>query len=135
MMRAAVFPDSEHVATTWLRGRPELAGVTVATNLIGWQAGDRRVVITRIGGVPTLAIRIDAPRLDAEVYAEDKGAAHDLAQLVRVALHDLPNGDHTAYAAVVSNVADETGLQWIPEPDTTAARYIFTVRLAVRPYP
>lgn len=134
-MRAAVFPDSEAVAITWLRPRPELAGVKVATDLVGWQAGQRRIVITRIGGVPTLAIRIDRPRLDVDVYAENKAQAHDLAQLTRAALHDLPEGDHTALGAVVANVNDDTGLQWLPDVSTAAARYNFAVRLAVRPFP
>lgn len=134
-MRAAVFPDSEAVAVAWLRTQPELDGVKATTNLIGWQAGQRRVVITRIGGVPSLAVRIDNPRLDVDVYAEDKGAAHDLAQVTRAALHDLPEGEHTALGAVVANVTDDTGLQWLPDPGTNAARYSFTVRLAVHPYP
>jgi hypothetical protein len=132
-MRAALFPDSEAVAVTWLRDR--LDSVPVATNLIGWQAGQRRVVITRIGGVPTLPMRLDNPRLDVNCYAEDKGAAHDLAQLARVELHELPSGDHTALSAVVSHVYDDTGLQWLPDPGTQAARYLFGVRLAIHPYP
>ena len=134
-MRAAVFPDSEAVAVSWLRAQPELAGVKVTTDLVGWLAGQQRVVITRIGGVPSLAIRIDNPRLDVDVYAEDKARAHDLAQLARAALHELPEGDHTALGAVVAHVNDDTGLQWLPDISTSAARYTFAVRLAVRPYP
>jgi hypothetical protein len=134
-MRAAVFPDSEAIAVGWLRTWPDLAGVKATTDLVGWLAGQRRIVITRIGGTPSLPMRIDNPRLDVDVYAEDKGAAHDLAQLARAALHELPEGDHTALDAVVAHVNDETGLQWLPDISTSAARYTFTVRLAVHPYP
>lgn len=134
-MRAAIFPDSEAVAATWLRSRPELAGIQVSTDLRGYTAGQRRIVITRVGGVPSLAIRVDNPRLDVDVFGTDKADAHDLAQLARALLHELPTGDHTALDAVVANVADDVGLQWLPDPDTQAARYVLTLRLAVHPYP
>jgi hypothetical protein len=131
-MRAAVFPDSEAVAVQWLRAA---VGVVVATDLNGWQAGQARVVVTRIGGVPSIAYRVDNPRLDVDCYGPDKAAAHDLAQLARARLHELPTGDHTALGAVVAHVRDDVGLQFIPDPDTRAPRYLFTVALAVHPSP
>ena len=133
-MSAALFPDSEAVAVTYLRSRNEL-DVTVTTDLHGWRAGDRRVVLSRSGGVPSLAFRIDNPRLDVDAFAATKEAAHDLAQLVRVALHDLPTGDHTALGAVVVDVRDDVGLTYLPDPDTNAPRYVFAVVLVVRPHP
>jgi hypothetical protein len=131
-MRAAVFPDSEAVAVLWVRAAVE---ATVTTDLNGWQAGQARVVITRIGGVPSIAYRVDNPRLDVDCYAADKAAAHDLAQLVRARLHELPTGDHTAFGAVVAHVRDDVGLQFLPDPDTRAPRYLFSVALAVHPSP
>ena len=131
-MRAAVFPDSEAVAVVWLRAE---LGAPVATDLNGWTAGQSRVVVTRIGGVPSIAYRLDNPRLDVDVYAATKEAAHDLAQLARARLHELPEGDHTALGAVVANVTDDVGLQYLPDPDTRAPRYVFTVALAVHPSP
>lgn len=130
-VRAVIFPDSEAVAVTGLRAQD----LDARTDLVGWRAGDSRVVVTRIGGVPSLPFRIDNPRLDVDCYADSKEAAHDLAQQARVALHELPNGDHTALGAVVSHVTDDTGLQWLPDPDTSAARYTFAVRLSVHPHP
>lgn len=131
-MRAALFPDSEAVAVLWMRAG---TAVTVATDMKGWLAPRSRIVITRIGGVPSMAVRIDNPRLDVDVYAASKEAAHDLAQLARVRLHELPTGDHTALGAVVAHVADDVGLHYIPDPDTQTPRYVFTLRLAVRPHP
>ena len=132
-IRAAVFPDSEAVAVVWLRAK--LDGVAVTTDLNGWRAGDERVVVTRIGGTPSIAYRVDNPRLDVDCYAASKAAAHDLAQIVSAQLHDLPEGDHSALGAVVSHVRDDVGLQFLPDPDTRAPRYLFTVALAVHPLP
>ena len=132
-MRAAVFPDSEAVAVVWLRHAD--LDATIATDMNGWRAGESRITVTRIGGSPSLAQRIDNPRLDVDVYAASKEVAHDLAQLARARLHELPEGDHTALGAVVANVADDLGLQYTPDPDTGTPRYIFTVALAVRPHP
>jgi len=131
-MRAAVFPDSEAIAVQWLRGEVD---ADVATDLAGWLAGQARVVVTRIGGLPSIAYRVDNPRLDVDCYAADKAAAHDLAQFVRARLHELPTGDHTAFGAVVSHVRDDVGLQFLPDPDTRAPRYLFSVALAVHPSP
>lgn len=132
--RAVVFPDSEWIVTDYLTSRPDVTA-PVATNLIGWTEGQRRIVVTRIGGVPEIPYRLDHPRLDIDCYAESKTAAHDLAQIARVAIHDLPDVDYSSMGAVVSHVADETGFQWLPEQISNAARYIFTVALSVHPYP
>lgn len=131
-MRAAVFPDSEAVAVTWLRDN---VPASVSTDLNGWTAGQARVVVTRIGGLPSIAYRLDNPRLDVDCYAATKEAAHDLAQLARARLHELPEGDHTELGAVVANVIDDAGVQYLPDPDTRAPRYLFTVSLAVHPSP
>ena len=131
-MRAAVFPDSEALVVQWLAA--ELP-VSVTTDLNGWRAGNRRVVITRTGGVPSLAIRVDNPRIDVDVFADTKESAHDLAQQARAAVHEMPSGDFTDAGAVVANVTDELGLAYIPDPDTRAPRYVFALRLAVHPYP
>jgi hypothetical protein len=132
-VRAAVFPDSEALAVSWLAAGVELA--TVGTDLRGWQAGDRRLVVVRIGGVPSLAVRIDNPRLDVDAYAESKESAHDLAQSARARLHEMPTGDFTGSGAVVAHVRDELGLRFLPDPDTGTPRYLFTVQLVVRPHP
>lgn len=132
-MRGAVFPDTEAVAATWLRTRN--LGATVATDLIGFTKGQRRIVVVRTGGTPTLPYRIDNPRLDIDAWGASKSDAHDLAQAARAALHELPTGNHTALAAVVAHVEDESGLTWLPDPETGAARYVFSLRLAVHPYP
>jgi len=129
-MRAVAFPDSEHIAVRWLTADATLTA-PATTNLTGWRAGQRRIIVTRIGGVPQIPYRVDVPRLDVDVYADKKETAHDLAQAARARLHELPNGDHTDLGAVVCDVRDEGGLQWLPDPDTNAPRYLFTVALVV----
>lgn len=133
-LRAVAFPDSEYIAVRWLNASP-LIDAPARTDLVGWTAGQQRLVIARLGGVPSLPYRIDNPRLDIGAWAETKAAAHDLAQLARSVLHDLPNGDHTDLGAVVAHVRDEVGLQWLPDPDTNTPRYIFVLSLTVRPHP
>jgi hypothetical protein len=132
-VRAVAFPDAEHVATRWLNS--STIGAPASTDLLGWHAPEPRIVITRVGGTPTLAIRIDRPRLDVDVYAPTKADAHDLAQAARVRLHELPTGDHRDLGAVVCNVVDELGLQWLPDPDTNTPRYVLTLAVTVRPHP
>jgi hypothetical protein len=132
-VRAAVFPDSEAIAVRWIN--TSTLGVPTGTDLVGWRAGQARVVITRIGGVPSIPFRVDNPRLDVAVLAASKEAAHDLAQRVRAHLHELPTGDFTDAGAVVAHVRDDMGLSYLPDPETGSPRYLFGVSLAVRPHP
>lgn len=134
MATPVVFGDAEAAACDILRADAQVAtfaGVAVATDLVGYTRGQRWVRVTRTGGTPVMWMLADNPVLDIAVYAEDKAAAHDLAQAARAALF-AAQGAYTGHGLRLYDVADGTaGLRW--EPEEGAARYLLDLALITRP--
>lgn len=124
------FGDAEAAVADIVRAG--VTGATVATTLVGYTEGASWIVVSRSGGVPTLWMRLDAPTIQVDVYAADKGTAHDLAQLAR-GLVFAAAGAYSGHGLYLADCRDFTGLAWLPDPDTTLPRYVFQLSLTTRP--
>lgn len=127
MTAYVAMPDAEAVVTTAIR-----AGVVPpVSTTIPHDAEAPYVAVRRIGGAPVERHRLDAPEVQVDVYGPNKAESHDLAQAVRVAIHEA-EGTTVTYsdgAANVHGVDDAMGIAWLADPTTKRDRFTFTVRL------
>lgn len=128
-MALTVLPDVELLAVAWLQAHEEI-DVHVGTEI---PAGPTWPVVRviRIGGSPAVRQWLDVARLQVDVYATTKQAAHVLARLVQAALHDL-RGVHDE--GVVTAV-DDGVFSWNPDPETGLPSYTFDVLVYTHPNP
>ncbi|MEU4169439.1 hypothetical protein AB0F46_21510 [Streptomyces sp. NPDC026665] len=133
-----VFPDAELVAVTVLR-----AALAVGTNVgVEWPRNLASalpagvVSVTRGGGAEVQRHVLEDVTLDIDVLAADKGAAHDLAQLVRAHLRAAEGT--TVDGSQIYTVAD-LSLIWLPyAPDAETdpiARYVLVMQMRLRAKP
>jgi hypothetical protein len=87
----------------------------------------RFVRIERIGGPANTPVT-DRPRLDVHCWGSDEGDAHDLMQLCRALL----GAARGAYGGTVLARPVTGGPQFLPDAETGAARYAFTLDITMR---
>lgn len=127
-----IFGDAEAAVVDILAAADDLAGVNVATDLIGYSSGKWLRVI-RTGGVPTMWMRLDNPVIEIGAYASDKSAALDLAGIARAAIH-AARGQYSGNGLALYDVVDSDGLTWSPDERNPAlARYVFSLTLVTKP--
>jgi hypothetical protein len=127
-----VFPDAEAIAG-WAMRTAGVTGGRVYSSIPNSPAFPL-TILKRIGGQPAERHRLDAPRLQVEVWGTKKSEALDGAQLARSVIHSLEGQSVTTGAgapvnAFITGVTDDLGLFWSPDPPTDRDRYIFGVRL------
>ena len=133
-MAARVLPDAELLAVNYLRS------VGAVTSLVGNRvytdipAGSAYPLLrlTRIGGIPTIPQHLDVARIQIDAWGTTKFQARTVAATAQAVMHDAV-GAHTE--GVVSNVEDDLGLTWSPDPDTDQSRYTFAVAVFIHPNP
>ena len=124
-------PDAELIACTYLRGLPGLglAGVSTAlppAPIFPW------VTVTQIGGTMAEDRFLSTPRLQVDVWSDDRQQASETCRAVHAALlgipWDVPNG-------AISHVGTVTVPQWFPDPLTNPplARFLLVVAVTIRP--
>lgn len=107
------------------------APVQITTNLNGYTAGDVWIEVTRQGGsykwhAPSY------PRIDFSVYAAKRSTAHDLAQVCLAVMFSNQN-NYTGFGVRFIACEVETDLFEAQEKDTNQYKYIFSLRLVVKP--
>jgi hypothetical protein len=129
----AVFPDIERLVVDTLAASPGLSGVVVDNRVPpGFDATTRAVLVSRAGGIWVDDEHLDHPVVDLEVYGPDKPTAHTVsltARALALGLRGVVYG-----GAAVLDVVEQDGPRWLPDyvrPNVN--RYLFTVRLSVRP--
>ncbi|MFF7983986.1 hypothetical protein ACFZDK_33540 [Streptomyces sp. NPDC007901] len=127
------FPDVERLVVDLLKDRSELAGVLVDVEPpSGFDGSQRAVLVSRVGGAWAEDPRLDNPLVDLEVYGPSKPAAHTVSLIARSLLLQLRGAVYGP--ATVVDVVEEDGPRWLPDyRHATAARYVSTTRLVVRP--
>lgn len=129
-----VFGDAEAAVVAILQTDATLAGIDVATDLVGHSSSDRWLRITRTGGIPTLWMRIDNPVIEIAAYAPDKATALDLAGTARAAVY-AARGQYVGNGLALYDVMDTEGLTWsLDEQNPVQARYVFTLALVTKPW-
>ncbi len=83
--------------------------------------------VARLGGTPVERHRIDAARIQVDVWGENKAQARDQADAARLAIFELEGTTSMLGSAVVTGVDDEVGLTFLPDYDTNRDRYTFSV--------
>jgi hypothetical protein len=131
MTELIVHGDAEALIVSVLHDQtPELApySARVATDLRGYTAGSRWMMITIEGASMAQWNVLHKPRLDVEVRAERRDVAQKMAQ---IALASIFRAVGYQYAgAFLSEVKLETGLLNVPDKDEEESyRYIFAIRL------
>lgn len=134
-MAVRVLPDAERIVAAYLRAHLDVAaaaGTHVGTALPDGEAPVWPwITVVRVGGVPSLAGYLDAPRVEITVWASTKGGAQGLARIIEAAMDEIP-GAHPL--GVVTEV-DQTGvgLRWNPDEVTDTPRYQMIYDLYVHP--
>ena len=115
---------------------PELVGknITFSTDLVGYQEGDRWVVVSQEGSSKALWNIINKPRIDFEVNAESRSAAKDIAEICEASIFRAVGV--SAYGATLTAVREETGPTRVPDKEQDAShRYVFALRLTCYLHP
>lgn len=108
------------------------APLVVATDLVGYTAGDKWIKVILQGGSLVYPNKVDMPRVDFNVYGPDRVVTNDLARTALAVLLKTI-GPYTAYGATLTYAKVETGLFRAPDKDSDSVRYIFSLRLFVVP--
>lgn len=105
--------------------------LNISTSMIGYEPGDRRIVITQQGGVEGF-VKIARPRLDVEVFAERRSIAKDI---IEICLGSIKRqmGAYSGFGLFISDVTIEMQPANIPDKMQETARYVAAVRLTVVP--
>lgn len=104
---------------------------SITTGLYGYTAGMVWIEVTRQGGSykwhsPSY------PRVDINVYADTRSKAHDLAQVCLGVMFQQQN-NYTGFGVRYIACEVETDLFEAQEKDTNKYKYIFSLRLVVKP--
>lgn len=107
-------------------GRPR-----VSTNFIGYEVGDRWIVVSQEGGFVRWP-HINRPRIDVQVLADRRSVAHDIADICLASIrHQM--GRYRGYGLFLTDAIVELGLTRVADRRQEADRYIFALRLTTVP--
>lgn len=131
-MTLRVLPDAELLTVLWLQQVDEIVELAAGVfTEIPAEPTLPLVRVLRIGGGSAFRQWFDVPRIQVDVWADDKQAAHDLARVVQAALHDMI-GVHDD--AVVTAV-DDGVFHWNPDPEYRWAGYSADYLVYLHPNP
>lgn len=128
MRRPVVFPDAAAVVGAYLREQLAAYGqpVQVVTRVPNPRPA-KFVRIERIGGMQRDVVT-DRPRLDVHCWGASEEDAHDLMQLARALLADIPGW----HGATAYDVAEVGGPNVLPDAATSSPRYALAVEVSLR---
>jgi hypothetical protein len=130
MPEYAIFPDAEAIAVKALKDAGICSGRIFSSrpNSVVLPMA----IVQRLGGTPQDKRAIDNPRIQIDVWGSNKSEARSQAQLARNAIHAAEGKLYPTLIGYVTAVEDDTGLTWLPDPDTKEDRYVFGVLLTTR---
>ena len=132
-MALAVLADAELVVITYLKSVAEVAAIVGTKVTADIQPELPRLRVVRVGGTLAVPRRLDGARLQFEAWASTKQAARHLAATAHAAMWEANNA--TNNGAVITGVEDSLGLGWLPDPVTSAPRYIWGQVVYIHPIP
>jgi hypothetical protein len=133
MYNYPVFPDEILVVIEFLENHPYLASfspVTIASDLKGYLAPDRWISVQATGGNDENKVRVAAPRVDVNVYAESKPLTKAIALAAVAAIKSMKG--YTNSKAVVINT-DVSLPADLTDPVNSNPRYVFDATIYIRP--
>lgn len=134
-MPVAVMPDAEAVVIAFLKAHAGLvaaipaANISTAVNTAIWPV----LTIARVGGTPTVAVRLDNATIDVSVWGATKTQASIVMRTACAAMLDMAG--HVAASAVVTGVFYVLGPRWLPDDGRTPTipRYLASFAVLIRP--
>lgn len=138
-----VLPDIEALLTGFLRSDVDvqfLAGPRVYNGDIPNPKTYPLVRLARLGGVPWMQapVEIDNAFVQLDVWADTKGAAFELASIIRAAIAERFNGVQAYGEGVLTGrvvTVDLGSLMYLPDTtfDPSKPRYLLDMNVAYRP--
>ena len=128
-----VMPDETQHTIEYLTGHPlleEFTGLTVAGDLKGFVAPARWITVQETGGSEENPVRVNAPRVDINVYAESRFVAKTIARTAIAAMKSMKNAVFTD--AVVTKVETSPPAN-LTDPVNAQPRYVFDATIHIRP--
>jgi hypothetical protein len=123
-----LMPDAVAVVAGYLRAALAARGTpTPVASRVPSPRPARFVRIERIGGPANTPVT-DRPRLDVHCWGADESDAHDLMQLCRALL----GAARGPYGGTVLARPATGGPQFLPDAESGAARYAFTLDITLR---
>lgn len=128
-----VFPDETELAIGYLNGHAllqEFQPLTVAGDLKGFVAPARWITVQETGGSEENPVRVNAPRVDINVYAESRYVAKRIARHAIAAMKSMKN--MVFEDAVIIRVETSTPAN-LTDPVNAQPRYVFDATIHIRP--
>lgn len=125
MPEAVDFPDAERVVIDYLT---PLVGVPVSLTVPNPRPG--RFLTVQRGGGPRMNLVADNATLVIEAWGNGPSEAKATLDVARRHLNAMRR--QTVAGVPVYRVAEATGPAFLPDPDSTQARYTLTVQVAMR---
>lgn len=128
-----VFPDEVKVITDFLDGNTyltEYAPVIISGNLVGYVFPERRITVSSVTGSIVNPVRLAAPIVDINVYAEDKYTAKNLCLAATAALRSMRG--LTTNEAVIAKVETSTPSD-LTDPINNSPRFVASATIYIRP--
>jgi hypothetical protein len=128
-----VFPDEILVTIPYLQNHPKIAAfgpITVAGDLTGYVAPNRWISVQVTGGSDENKVRVAAPRVDVNVYAESKPIAKRIALTAVAAMKSMKN--HVTEDAVIVDT-DVSLPADLTDPVNSNPRFVFDATISIRP--
>lgn len=128
-----IFPDETKIAIEFLTQHPyvtQYGPIKVAGDLKGFVAPARWIYVMSTGGGIENPVRVSAPRVDINVYAESRYVAKRIAQAACAALLSMKN--HVTDDAVVTFVETSTPAD-LTDPINASPRFVADATIHIRP--
>lgn len=128
-----IFPDETEHVIEYLNGHANLASfspVTVAGDLKGFVAPSRWITVQETGGSDENPVRVAAPRVDINLYAESRPVAKKMALAAIAAMKSMKN--KVFNDAVIIRVETSTPAN-LTDPVNAQPRYVFDATIHIRP--
>lgn len=128
-----IFPDEIPVVIDYLKTHPylaEFAPYRVAGDIKGYVSPARWISVQATGGNSENPIRVEAPRVDINIYAESNPVAKRIAKAACAAMRSMKN--HVTDDAVIIRVVASTPAD-LTDPVNSSPRFVFDADIHIRP--
>lgn len=128
-----IFPDEVKIVIDFLESHPYILAyspVTVSGDLKGFVAPARWITVRTTGGSEENPVRVAAPRVDINVYAEEGPVAKRLCQAAIATLKSMKN--HITSEGVITGVEVSTPAD-LTDPVNAQPRFVADATIRIRP--
>lgn len=127
-----VMPDETQHVIEYLASHSLLSELTltVSGDLKGFVAPARWITVQETGGSEENPVRVNAPRIDINVYAESRYMAKTIARYAIAAIKSMKN---TVFSDAVIIRVETSPPANLTDPVNAQPRYVFDATIHIRP--